>query len=302
MIEDAGGDAAAVEHEVFSDDTAGVGETIGKLFVGGEQQQARSFGAIGADDYGFGFLQMLVAMFVEIDCAGGAAVAIHFNAVDVGIGPDFAAAGFFGYGNGGGKRTGLCADFAAEGQAEAAVDAGAASSARLRQNGHGRGERMPTELAGGALKNYAGTFHGQGRHGIGLGARRIERTGASEARDADFPFHFGVVGLKIGVGDGPIAEVGAGNGTDFAALDEIDFVKAPEICSEVHAGAADEASVHERALGLGFFVGRFAERGGLKRGLVGEEIFVDDFYFVVNEIGFGEIGTLLKHDDTKAIG
>src|SRR5882757_9514190 len=102
MIEDASGYAAAVEHEVFADDAAGVGETIGKLFVGGEQQQARSFGAIGADDYSFGFLQMRVAMFVEIDGAGGAAVAIHFNAVDVGIRANLAAAGLFGYGNGGG--------------------------------------------------------------------------------------------------------------------------------------------------------------------------------------------------------
>src|SRR6266404_2597112 len=103
MIEDAGGYAAAVEHEVFADDAAGVGEAVGKLFVGGEQKQARSFGAVGADDYGFGFLEMRVAMFVEIDGSGCAAVAIHFNAMDVGIGANFAAAGFFGYGNSCGK-------------------------------------------------------------------------------------------------------------------------------------------------------------------------------------------------------
>src|SRR5258706_11630619 len=102
MIEDAGGHAAAVEHEIFADDAAGVGETVGKLFVCGKQQQARSFGAIGADDYGFGFLQVRVAMFVEVDGAGGAAVAIPFNAMDVGIGTNLAAAGLFGYGNGGG--------------------------------------------------------------------------------------------------------------------------------------------------------------------------------------------------------
>src|SRR5882762_3852279 len=130
MIEDAGGDAAAVEHEIFADDAAGVGETVGKLFVCGEQQKARSFGTISADDYGFGLLQVRVAMFVEVDSSGGAAVAIHFNAMDVGVRANFAAAGFFCYGNGSGKRTGLCADFAAESQAEAAVDAGAASSAR----------------------------------------------------------------------------------------------------------------------------------------------------------------------------
>src|SRR5712671_7193387 len=102
MIEDAGGDAAAVEHEVFADDAAGVGETVGKLFVSGEEKEARSFGTIGADDYGFRFLQMRVAMFVEVDGSGGAAVAIHFDAMDVGIGANFAAAGFFCYGNGGG--------------------------------------------------------------------------------------------------------------------------------------------------------------------------------------------------------
>src|SRR6267154_6255248 len=241
-------------------------------------------------------------MFIEVDSAGGAAVAIHFNAMDVGVRANFAAAGLFGYRNGSGKRTGFCADFAAEGQAEAAVDAGAASSARLRKNGHGRGEWMPTELASGALKNYAGAFYGKRWHGIGLGARRIQRACAGEAGHANFPFHFGVVRLEIGVGDGPIAEVGAGNGTDFAALDEIDFVEAPEICSEVHAGAADEASIDEGALGLGFFVGRFAERGGLELGLVGEEIFVDDFYFVVNKIRLGEIRALLEHDDAKAVG
>src|SRR5712671_5001583 len=151
VIEDAGGDAAAVEHEVFADDAAGVGETVGKLFVGGEKKETRSFGTVGADDYGFGFLQVRVAMFVEVDGAGGAAVAIHFNAMDVGVRANFAAAGFFGYGNSCGKRTRLCADFTAKGKTEAAVDAGAASSAGLRQNGHGRGKRMPAELASGAL-------------------------------------------------------------------------------------------------------------------------------------------------------
>src|SRR5260370_42459049 len=78
-------------------------------------------------------------------------------------------------------------------------------------------------------------------------------------------------------------------------------MEAPEIRRQMHAGAADEASIDEGALGLGLFVGRFAERSGLELGLVGEEIFVDDFYFVVNEIGFREIGALLKHDDAKTV-
>src|ERR1700732_4272978 len=83
MLEDGGGDAAAVEHEIFADDAAGVGEAVGELLVGGEEKQARSFGAVGADDYSFGFLQMGVVLFVEVDSAGDTAVAVHLNAMDV---------------------------------------------------------------------------------------------------------------------------------------------------------------------------------------------------------------------------
>src|SRR4029077_5704163 len=153
------------------------------------------------------------------------------------------------------EGAGFCADFAAEGEAETAIDAGAASGTRLGKNGHGSGERMPAELAGGALENDAGTFHGQRGHGIGLGARRIERAGASQAGDADFPFDLCVIRLEIGVGDGPVAEVGTGDGTNFTALDEVDFMEAPEIGGEMYTGAADATAVDEGALGLGFFVG-----------------------------------------------
>src|SRR6266436_1344869 len=301
MLENGVGDTAAVEHEVFADHAAGIGEAVGKLFVGGQQKQAGSLRAVGADYDGFCFLQMRVALLVKVDRASHAAVVVHFDAMDVGVGANFAAAGFFRYADGGGEGAGLCADFAAEGQAEAAIYAGAASGARLGKNGHRSGEGMPAELARGTLENYAGTFHGKRRHGIGLGARRIEGAGAGEARDADFPFDLGVIRLEIGVGDGPIAQIGAGNRADFAALDEIDFVEAPEICGEVHAGAADATTVKDGALGLGFFGGRLAERGGLKFGLVGQQILADDFHFVVDEIGLGQIRTLFQNDDAKAV-
>src|SRR5437879_11878114 len=121
----ASGDAAAVQHEIFTDDAAGVGQAVGELFIGGEQEQARGFGAVGADDDGFCFLQMRVALFVEVDGAYGAAVAVRLNAMDVGGGPDFAAAGFFSHGNGGGQGAGFRADFATESETEAAIDASA---------------------------------------------------------------------------------------------------------------------------------------------------------------------------------
>src|ERR1700738_4611227 len=153
MLEHGSGDAAAVEHEVFAYDAAGIGEAIGKLFVGGEEKEARSFGAVGADDYCFGFLEMGVALFVEIDGAGDAAVVVHFDAMDVRVGTDFAAAGFFRHADSSGEGARFCADLAAEGQAETAIDAGAASGAGLGKNRHRRGEGMPVGVAGGALKN-----------------------------------------------------------------------------------------------------------------------------------------------------
>src|SRR5580693_6691412 len=50
MLVKRGDGAAAIEHEVFTNQAAGVGEAVGELLVGGKQEQARSFGAIGADD------------------------------------------------------------------------------------------------------------------------------------------------------------------------------------------------------------------------------------------------------------
>ena len=121
---------------------------------------------------------MGVALFVEIDGAGDAAVVVHFDAMDVRVGTDFAAAGFFRHADSSGEGARFCADLAAEGQAETAIDAGAASGAGLGKNRHRRGEGMPAELAGGALKNYSGGFHRERWHGVGLGARGIERAGA----------------------------------------------------------------------------------------------------------------------------
>ena len=35
--------------------------------------------------------------------------------------------------------------------------------------------------------------------------------------------------------------------------------------------------------------------------MIGQKIFLEDFDFVVNEIRFGEVRTLLEHDDAKAV-
>src|ERR1700752_2449220 len=110
MLKDAHGDRAGVEHQILAYKNAGISEAIRKLLVGGEQKQARGFGAVGADDDCFGFLEMGVALLVEVDSTDGAAVSVGFNAMDVGIWSDFAAASFFSHANGSSQRTGFGAN------------------------------------------------------------------------------------------------------------------------------------------------------------------------------------------------
>src|SRR5437899_3767389 len=198
---------------------------------------------------------MRIALLIEVDGPHGAASGISFDAMHIRIGTNFAAAGAFRRPDGGSERAGFCANLAAKEKTEATIDAGASSGARLRKNRHWRWERMPAELARGALENHTGRLHRQWRHGIGLRTRRIERAGAGQARDTDFPFDFRVVRLEVRVGDRPIREAGAGNRANLASLNEIDFVEAPEIRGEVHAGSANTPPVNKRALGLAFSSG-----------------------------------------------
>src|SRR5207249_4743265 len=53
--------AAAVEHQVFADQAAGVRKTIRKLLVRGKQEQAGRFSPVRANRYGLCPLQMRVA-------------------------------------------------------------------------------------------------------------------------------------------------------------------------------------------------------------------------------------------------
>jgi hypothetical protein len=151
------------------------------------------------------------------------------------------------------------------------------------------------------FENYAGSLGGERRHRVGLRTRWIKRTGTGKAGHADFPLYFRVIRLEIGVGDRPVGEAGAGDRAELGALDEIDFVEPPEIRGEMDAGATDQATVNQRALRLGFFIGSFAEGVGLQLGVIGKQIFVQNFYFVMGEVGFGEIGHLFQDQDAKSI-
>src|SRR5436309_625056 len=115
---------------------------------------------------------MRVALLVEIHRAGNPSIAIRLHAMHIGVGANLTTPGALGDRNCRGKRTRFCADFAAEGQAESAVYAGAASRARLRKNRHRRRERMPAHLARGTFEDYARALHRKRWHRIRLRAWR----------------------------------------------------------------------------------------------------------------------------------
>ena len=160
---------------------------------------------------------------------------------------------------------------------------------------------MPPQLAGSAFEDDAAGFHRQRRHGVGLRSRRIKRARARQTGNADFPFDFCVIALKVCIRDGPIGQSSAGNRPDFAALDEVNFVEAPVIGGEMDAGPADHPAVDEPALPLRLFLGGFAKGRGLKVRMIRELVSLQDFHFVVGEVRFGQVRPLLQDDHAKAI-
>src|ERR1700690_1115713 len=139
------------------------------------------------------------AFGAEVERARGAAILVRFYAVNVTVRTNFAFPGLLRHANNSGERTGFGADFAAKGKAEAAIHASATAGARLRKNRHRRREGVITELAGGAFKEHSGALHRERRHGVRLGARRIEGAGPRQTGNADFPLYLSVVGLQIRV-------------------------------------------------------------------------------------------------------
>ena len=119
---------------------------------------------------------------------------------------------------------------------------------------------------------------------------------------ADQHLDLRVIRFQIRVCDRPINQSRTRDWPNFAALDEINFVEAPEVCGEMYAGAADTAAVDKRALRLGSFIGRFANGGRLQLGMIRKLVQGHDFDFVVGEIGFCQIRTLLENHDAKTVG
>src|SRR6266849_2304047 len=102
VLEQTDNEPVAVEHDVFADQAAGIGEAVGELRVGRKQKQARGFGAVGANYHCLSLLQMRVALLIEVHCADRAPIGVRLDAMHVRIGTNFAAPRALRHSNGGG--------------------------------------------------------------------------------------------------------------------------------------------------------------------------------------------------------
>ncbi len=162
---------------------------------------------------------------------------------------------------------------------------------------------MQPDFAGALLEQRAGGFHRQRRHGIWLGARRIEGARLAKPRHADFPLDLGVVGFEFLIADRPVREPGARNGAEQAPLIEVVLVKAPVIGGEVIAAAADHARVDERIAHVraGRGLRRIIPEGlRARRRIVGDATQVSVLELIVLEVGGAEARALLEHDHAES--
>ena len=158
---------------------------------------------------------------------------------------------------------------------------------------------MPPELPGSDLEQYARRLDRQWRKWIRARARWVERIGARDPAHAELPLGLRVVGLEVRITNRPVLEGGTRHRAVPRPLDEILFVKTPVVRGEVHAAAADHATVDQVVASLGLVGGGLPKRLRLQRRDVGELVAFTHQELVVLEVGFVQIGTLLEHQDAK---
>ena len=243
---------------------------------------------------------MLPATVIKIGDTRGAAMAIGLHPESVTLRPDFAAAGLLCQGNDARERAGLRSHLAAETQAAPAMDAPRPAPVRLGKNRHGRGEGMPAELPGGTLKDDSRGFYRHRRQRIGFGAIGIKGARTGESRNADLPFHLGVIRFHLRVGQRPVGERRARHRPAAAALDKIDFVEPPEVGRKVYGASAHATPVDRRELLFGLVLRGLAKGLGLPLEIVSQGVFLRLGDFIVPKIAGRDEAPLLQHHHLEA--
>ena len=152
MLEGSQRPGGGLEHQELSHQAAGVREALRKETRFREQQQARRFRPVGAQDNRFRLLETLPLLGIEVDSPVDAPLLVGRDLSHVAVRADLAAARVFGHGDDAGQRARLSSHLTTEPFAEPAVYARGAAGERVREDGHGRGEGVPAELLRGALQ------------------------------------------------------------------------------------------------------------------------------------------------------
>jgi len=104
---------------------------------------------------------------------------------------------------------------------------------------------MQSETFRGAFKQHAGGLGGHRRKRIRLGTRRFERIRSSKPGDSEIVLGLCVVGLKIGIADGPIGKSSAAHIAIQAPLVKVTLMKSPVIGREMDSATAHLPSVFD---------------------------------------------------------
>jgi hypothetical protein len=83
---------------------------------------------------------------------------------------------------------------------------------------------------------------------------------------------------------------------------ESSLMEAPVIGRDMNAGAAYYPTIHQCTMALRFILGRLAECSWLELRIIRKLALVRYLYFVLGEICFTEVRTLLKHHHAEAVG
>src|SRR5215472_14403648 len=214
---------AAVRHQIFSYQPAGIRQSVRTLRRTRQQQQSRCLRAVGAQNHGLRLLPNGVLLRIKIQRADRSSVLVHLDLVNVTVRPDFTAPRPFRHGKGGRQRRRLRPDFAAKPQTEPAVHTGTSSRSRLRQDRHWRWIWVIPQFPRRSFKHYAVSLYRQWRHRVRLRPRRVKRTRACQPRNSNLPVHLRVVRLQVRIRYRPIGQCRPRNISYLAVLDEVDF-------------------------------------------------------------------------------
>src|SRR5579871_3937862 len=108
---------------------------------------------------------------------------------------------------------------------------------------------MESQLAGGAFEDRTGRLYRQGRQRIWFGAPGFEWIRSGQPGYTQFFLAPRVIRFQIGVGNGPIGNIGAPHAAPLALLLEIRFPEPPIVARKMNGSTAHLPAILQKLLG-----------------------------------------------------